>query len=106
MKARRAMAMACAIACAVACNATLADPISADLFAREPLVEDAQLSPDGTHVALTMQALETQNLALLDIATGKTTMLTALKRPSVVFEFAWKSDRYLIFQAGTAEGEP
>lgn len=99
--------MACALACAIGCIQALAEPPSVEVFARDPLVDWMELSPDGTRVALRMQGQGTPNLALLDLSTGKTGFLTTLKSPDSVYNVAWKSDRYLFYQAITgASHEP
>lgn len=99
--------MACALACASGCFQAVAAPPPVENFARDTLVDQMELSPDGTRVALLVQGQGIPNLALLDLSTGKTGFLTTLKSPDGVYNVAWKSNRYLFYQAITgASHEP
>jgi dipeptidyl aminopeptidase/acylaminoacyl peptidase len=82
----------------------MAEPLPAELFARDFAYERAALSPSGSHIAFSRISNGTTNLAVLDLEGGKARALTSYVSPARVDSFFWKSDKRLIFGSFVTSG--
>lgn len=79
--------------------AAAAQPLTAEMFARDPAILSESLSPNGRYVAVLRQTADGQSILLHDWRSGQTTTLESTRNDQFLFFdwMAWKTDDRLLF---------
>lgn len=75
-------------------------PPAIEYYARYPLFQRPVLSPNGQHLAVVVPIRNRMNLAVVDLHTKASKVLTSIERYDV-FDARWVGNDYLIFSMGT-----
>src|SRR5213592_4663520 len=82
-----------------ACATTSAAPLSIEDVWRLPAFQNPRLSPNGRYFAVGVPIKERMNLAIVDLASRKATVLTNFDDYDVSF-FDWVGNDRLVFSLG------
>lgn len=75
------------------------EKLPVETFSRHLIYDSAQISPDGSKLAVSFLRDDTAMVAVVDLTAGKAVGVAAVKSPDTLGDIWWKSDQRLIYRS-------